>query len=191
VRRSTSSTPLRGATRLLAPSAASSKFVPLSLPREGERQDPTGLMASRRPPSPDERSPRKRSSGARRHSAATRYRLRPRGGVRIEACDDAAMAENERRAGQMQTSSVTKTQPSDRLGSGQPGLLLAVYGRPKRHPSSDCPGGDRGELLSACGCPAFGQNRTLRCSVPLERRSCNALASAGVIHRLVRARMMS
>jgi hypothetical protein len=33
--RSTSSTLLRSSTRLLAPSAASSKFVPLSLSREG------------------------------------------------------------------------------------------------------------------------------------------------------------
>jgi hypothetical protein len=35
VRRPTSSTRLRGGTRLLAPSTASSKFVPLSLSREG------------------------------------------------------------------------------------------------------------------------------------------------------------
>jgi hypothetical protein len=56
-----------------------------SLPhsRDSKRQDPTGPMASRLWPRPDKRSPRKRSSGYRQHSATPRLRVRPGGVVAV------------------------------------------------------------------------------------------------------------
>jgi hypothetical protein len=45
--------------------------------RDSTRQDPTGPIASRRRPRPDERSPRKRSSGYRQHSPTPGLRVRP------------------------------------------------------------------------------------------------------------------
>ena len=54
-----------------------------SLSRDSKRQEPTGPMASRRRPRPDEHFPRKRSSGYRQHSATPGLRVRPDPSVRL------------------------------------------------------------------------------------------------------------
>ena len=62
---------------VMASAIASATRTARSLSRDSKRQDPTGPMASRRSPRPDERSPRKRSSEYRQHSAKPGLRVRP------------------------------------------------------------------------------------------------------------------
>lgn len=56
---------------------------------------------------------------------------------------EAATAKTRPTPEQTYTAAPTKTEPADWLGCGQPRLLPAVCGRPKQHPSFDCPGCDK------------------------------------------------
>ena len=102
------------------------------------RMLPRVARAEPHPPAP--RSPRaalslarerfaeKRASGSRLCRVARRSRFRPRGGVRIEACDGPEMAERGTAAGQTQT--VALTAEDSLAGSSDPAPDCCVRRRP-------------------------------------------------------------
>jgi hypothetical protein len=168
----------------MASAIASATRTARSLPRgsmrwtpprrhQGRRHGPALSLAR-------ERFAEKQASGSRPRPVVRRSCLRPRGGVRIEACDGPEMAERGTTAGQTQTVALTKPELSRRRRRSQQRLLLWIDRHPEHQRGLHGCWGDKAEARPG---PMLGVS-ALACRVLQSGRSCSSLRTAlGSKHR--------